>query len=100
MNNLPKLASMGAGQLRGDMATTPMGALKGSESKERGPGRFQVPEDGVQDLANLLRYADQALYRAKALRGERAKYWVFHQDSRFGLRLEQRTGLLTEREEE
>ncbi|MEY2342415.1 diguanylate cyclase [Acidithiobacillus sp. IBUN Pt1247-S3] len=63
-------------------------------------GICRVPEDGVQDLANLLRYADQALYRAKSLRGERTKYWVFHQDSRFGLRLEQRAGLLTEREEE
>ena len=63
-------------------------------------GICRVPEDGVQDLANLLRYADQALYRAKALRGERSQYWVFHQDVRFGLRLENRAGLLSKPAEE
>jgi len=50
-------------------------------------GICRFPEDGVRDPGNLLRYADQALYHAKALRDTRSKYWVFHQERRLGLPL-------------
>ncbi len=61
-------------------------------------GICRVPEDGVQDPGNLLRYADQALYRAKAIRNERSHYWVFHQDSRLDLQPERRAGLFSKPE--
>lgn len=63
-------------------------------------GICRVPEDDVQDPGNLLRYADQALYRAKAIRNERSHYRVFHRDPRLDLRPERRAGLFSKAEEE
>ncbi len=41
-------------------------------------GICRYPEDGEIDGGRLLRYADLALYQAKATRQQRRDYWVFH----------------------
>ncbi|WP_308388654.1 diguanylate cyclase [Acidithiobacillus sp. AMEEHan] len=42
-------------------------------------GITRYPEDGMFDAGKLLRFADQALYRAKALRNKRSTYWVYYE---------------------
>ncbi len=36
------------------------------------------PYEGVRDMGTLFRFADQALYRSKANRENRPRYWIFH----------------------
>ena len=43
-------------------------------------GVCRYPEDGEVDVGRLLRYADLALYQAKANRQQRIQYWVFHHE--------------------
>ncbi len=45
-------------------------------------GVCRYPYDGVQDMGTLFRFADQALYRSKANRTTRPRYWIFHGEDR------------------